>query len=159
MQSVRDRSHWNSANIKPVDPVTLGLSTQIELDAAVQKAVATSGLGFTNEPDPDARLYASACGSCHYNSGPQPLAARPELALNSALTLPEPTNFIQVVLKGVGLGEGMPNVMMPGFEKALSDDDVARLAVYLRRTRTDLPPWTDVESKVAAIRAQASAAP
>jgi mono/diheme cytochrome c family protein len=128
-------------------------------DAAMQKAVATSGLGFTNEPDPDARLYASACGSCHYNSGPQPLAARPELALNSALTLPEPTNFIQVVLKGVGLGEGMPNVMMPGFEKALSDDDVARLAVYLRRTRTDLPPWTDVESKVAAIRAQASAAP
>tara|TARA_R100000322_G_scaffold130860_2_gene86882 strand:+ start:39444 stop:40157 length:714 start_codon:yes stop_codon:yes gene_type:complete len=38
IQSVRDRSHWNSANIKPVDPVTLGLCTQIELDAAVQKA-------------------------------------------------------------------------------------------------------------------------
>ncbi|MCE9648783.1 MAG: DUF1013 domain-containing protein [Parvibaculum sp.] len=38
IQSVRDRSHWNSANIKPVDPVTLGLSTQIELDDAVQKA-------------------------------------------------------------------------------------------------------------------------
>lgn len=38
IQSVRDRSHWNSPNIKPVDPVTLGLSTQIELDAAVQKA-------------------------------------------------------------------------------------------------------------------------
>ncbi len=38
IQSVRDRSHWNSQNIKPVDPVTLGLCTQIELDAAVQKA-------------------------------------------------------------------------------------------------------------------------
>ena len=38
IQSVRDRSHWNSPNIKPVDPVTLGLSSQIELDAAVQKA-------------------------------------------------------------------------------------------------------------------------
>ncbi|HMM13092.1 MAG TPA: DUF1013 domain-containing protein [Parvibaculum sp.] len=38
IQSVRDRSHWNSANIKPVDPVTLGLASQIELDAAVQKA-------------------------------------------------------------------------------------------------------------------------
>lgn len=38
IQSVRDRTHWNSPNIKPVDPVTLGLSTQIELDAAVQKA-------------------------------------------------------------------------------------------------------------------------
>ncbi|WP_420559508.1 DUF1013 domain-containing protein [Tepidicaulis sp.] len=38
IQSIRDRSHWNSPNIKPVDPVTLGLCTQLELDAAVQKA-------------------------------------------------------------------------------------------------------------------------
>lgn len=38
IQSVRDRSHWNAPNIKPVDPVTLALCTQTELDAAVQKA-------------------------------------------------------------------------------------------------------------------------
>lgn len=38
IQSIRDRTHWNSANLKPVDPVTLGLSTQIELDDVVQKA-------------------------------------------------------------------------------------------------------------------------
>jgi hypothetical protein len=38
IQSIKDRTHWNSANIKPVDPVTLGLTSQIELDAAVQKA-------------------------------------------------------------------------------------------------------------------------
>ena len=38
IQSIRDRSHWNMSNINPVDPVTLGLCTQMELDAAVQKA-------------------------------------------------------------------------------------------------------------------------
>ena len=38
IQSIRDRSHWNSSNIKPVDPVTLSLCSQVELDAAVQKA-------------------------------------------------------------------------------------------------------------------------
>ena len=38
IESVRSRSHWNATNIKPVDPVTLSLCTQIELDAAVQKA-------------------------------------------------------------------------------------------------------------------------
>jgi hypothetical protein len=38
IDQVRNRSHWNSANIKPVDPVTLGLSTQLELDAVVKKA-------------------------------------------------------------------------------------------------------------------------
>jgi hypothetical protein len=34
----RDRSHWNAQNIKPVDPVTLGLCTQIELDAIIAKS-------------------------------------------------------------------------------------------------------------------------
>lgn len=36
--NVRDRSHWNSANIKPVDPVTLGLCSQIELDEVIAKS-------------------------------------------------------------------------------------------------------------------------
>ena len=38
IDQVRNRTHWNSNNIKPVDPVTLGLSTQLELDAIVRKA-------------------------------------------------------------------------------------------------------------------------
>ena len=38
IESVRNRSHWNSANIKPVDPVTLGLIGQLELDVVVKKA-------------------------------------------------------------------------------------------------------------------------
>lgn len=38
--SVRDRTHWNSSNIQPQDPVGLGLCTQIELDAVVRKAAA-----------------------------------------------------------------------------------------------------------------------
>jgi hypothetical protein len=35
---IRDRGHWNSQNIKAVDPVTLGLSSQIELDFIVGRA-------------------------------------------------------------------------------------------------------------------------
>jgi len=38
IDQVRDRTHWNSPNIKPVDPVTLGLITQLELDALVKLA-------------------------------------------------------------------------------------------------------------------------
>jgi hypothetical protein len=38
IDQVRNRTHWNSANIKPVDPVTLSLVTQLELDALVKKA-------------------------------------------------------------------------------------------------------------------------
>lgn len=38
IESVRSRQHWNAQNLKPVDPVTLGLCSQIELDAVVSKA-------------------------------------------------------------------------------------------------------------------------
>jgi hypothetical protein len=38
IQQVRDRTHWNAPNIKPVDPVTLGLVGQLELDELVRKA-------------------------------------------------------------------------------------------------------------------------
>lgn len=33
--SIRNRTHWNSANIKPKNPVVMGFCTQEELDAAV----------------------------------------------------------------------------------------------------------------------------
>jgi len=38
--AVRDRTHWNANNIKPTDPVSLGLCSQIDLDAAVMKSSA-----------------------------------------------------------------------------------------------------------------------
>ena len=38
IQSVRERSHWNSTNLAPLDPVTLGLCTQIDLDLEVGRA-------------------------------------------------------------------------------------------------------------------------
>ena len=40
IQSIRERTHWNIANMQPIDPVALGLCKQSELDAAVQKAAA-----------------------------------------------------------------------------------------------------------------------
>ncbi len=38
ISKIRDRGHWNSQNIKAVDPVTLGLTSQIELDFVVSRA-------------------------------------------------------------------------------------------------------------------------
>ena len=40
IQSIRERTHWNIANMQPIDPVALGLCKQSELDSAVQKAAA-----------------------------------------------------------------------------------------------------------------------
>jgi len=38
LQAIRDRTHWNSANLQPMDPVTLGLCSQIQLDLEVARA-------------------------------------------------------------------------------------------------------------------------
>ncbi len=38
IQKVRERSHWNSTNIKPRDPVILGLCSQTDLNAMVTQA-------------------------------------------------------------------------------------------------------------------------
>jgi hypothetical protein len=38
IQKIRDRSHWNASNIKPRDPVILGLCKQSDLNDAVHAA-------------------------------------------------------------------------------------------------------------------------
>ncbi len=38
IEQIRERTHWNSANLAPMDPVTLGLCSQIDLDMEVEKA-------------------------------------------------------------------------------------------------------------------------
>jgi uncharacterized protein len=42
IDAVRDKSHWNSTNIKPKDPVLLGLCTQTHLDSVIEKARKTN---------------------------------------------------------------------------------------------------------------------
>ncbi|MBO6717416.1 MAG: DUF1013 domain-containing protein [Rhizobiaceae bacterium] len=38
IEQIRNRTHWNSSNLVPMDPVTLGLCSQIDLDIEVQRA-------------------------------------------------------------------------------------------------------------------------
>ena len=51
--AIKDRTHWNMANIQPKDPVTLGLPSQRELDAAVATAAKKAG---TDAVKPDATI-------------------------------------------------------------------------------------------------------
>ncbi|MTW19005.1 DUF1013 domain-containing protein [Rhodoplanes serenus] len=38
IKAIRERTHWNSASLTPLDPVTLGLCSQIDLDMEVSRA-------------------------------------------------------------------------------------------------------------------------
>src|SRR5882757_1543212 len=45
--SIRERTHWNAANLQPMDPVTLGLCSQIDLDLEVHRAAKEKPIDHT----------------------------------------------------------------------------------------------------------------
>jgi hypothetical protein len=57
IEQIRERKHWNAANLQPMDPVTLGLCSQIDLDFEVQRAA--RGKGEAAPPAGDTLLPAS----------------------------------------------------------------------------------------------------
>lgn len=59
IQAIRERTHWNIANITPIDPVALGLCKQSELDQAVQKAAAKKAAEGTVMSDDERRKLVS----------------------------------------------------------------------------------------------------
>ncbi len=61
IQKVKDRTHWNSANIKPRDPVILGLCSQTDLNAAIAQAnerLVREGHAVPPPPPPEAEEAA-----------------------------------------------------------------------------------------------------
>jgi len=123
---------------------------------AVARAMSYSTLGLGQEFDPDTRLYTAACASCHYNSG-KPLAVRPDLALNSAVNLPDPNQpdpghsaRRQRQRRDTGRGDAELRAWVQR-RRHRADRGL------LRRTRTDLKPWPDLEAKIVSIRGQMSA--
>ena len=68
IDQVRNRTHWNAANVKPVDPVSLGLVGQLELDALVKKAADREGRATTpsaRRPEPEGELQPASRGGRH----------------------------------------------------------------------------------------------
>jgi hypothetical protein len=84
IDSVRENTHWNSANIQPMDPVTLGLCSQIDLDLEVKRA--SKGTASPDEVDQGTMLLtaeeamASAGGRTGTTDlpGPDDAGRRPE---------------------------------------------------------------------------------
>ena len=60
IQAVRERTHWNSPNIRPRDPVLLGLCGQVDLNAAVEKARKAAEKAGITLPKPEAEAEAPA---------------------------------------------------------------------------------------------------
>lgn len=106
----------------------------------------------------DSRLFSAACGSCHHDgNGPALLGLNHPLALNSNLHSSTPDNLVQVILNGVRETVSRDGGYMPAFRHSLSDEQIARIAGYMRqRYAPDKPAWTDIERTVARVRNAAS---
>ena len=46
IKAIRDRSHWNSANLRPRSPVELGLCSQAEMSIEIERAIEFAGFSL-----------------------------------------------------------------------------------------------------------------
>ncbi len=69
LQAIRDRTHWNSASLAPMDPVTLGLCSQIDLDFEVARA---------NKDRPQTPDAGATLAPAEITTGPRSWESEPE---------------------------------------------------------------------------------
>ena len=101
IQSIRDRSHWNSPHIKPVDPVTLSLCTQLDLDLAVQRAAQKLRKAPSAPVVRSATLLPASETAAKLAPGPAPVApAAPEKAAEKEYDV----DSVFAKLKGLKIG-------------------------------------------------------
>ena len=98
---VRDRSHWNAQNLVPQDPVTLGLCSQIDLDAEVKKS-AKRAVQLAPHGEPGGTLLPAID-----TTGPQPDEAALREGLEQAAAKAEAEEEARMManLKGMGGGD------------------------------------------------------
>jgi uncharacterized protein len=74
IDAIRDRTHWNAPNLAPMDPVTLGLCSQIDLDFEVQRAAKEK----PPEPDTGATLLPAEVTTAEKHQEPEEPAEEEE---------------------------------------------------------------------------------
>ncbi len=167
----REFVEGHGIGLGPMEPVTRNLS-RVPEEAAVAMAAYITGLAGPPDPgagdraervaersrepiptglgaDPGAHIYAGACARCHEHGTPDRLAFGIELAYSASLRLPDARNLVHVIRNGVKPPPGEAGFYMPGFDGALTDDQIVALAAFLRARFTDLPPWENLEDTVA----------
>ena len=92
-----------------------------------------------------AKIYKDLCASCHQEDGRGVPRIYPPLAGNKSITIRNPVNAIRIVLNGgfPPSTEGNPRPYgMPPFYQDLSDEQVAAVVTYIRRSWGNSAPAT-----------------
>jgi mono/diheme cytochrome c family protein len=109
------------------DPITidakppLALASSATAPAPASAATTTEGL----------RLFEGACASCHQWNGTGQEVAHASLLGSRGVNDPEGVNVTQIILHGVQRRIRGVDVLMPGFEDAYSDTEIAALTNFV----------------------------
>ena len=100
------------------------------------------------------RLYLDNCGACHFVTGKGAPGIFPELDQATLVNAGDPTGLIHTILVGAQQPstEKAPSTLaMPGFGNRLNDDEVAKLATFVRQGWSNKAPAVTKE-QVAEVR-------
>ena len=99
-------------------------------------------------------IFLATCASCHENAGAavaSPSTHAIPLAATTSVNAPDARNVIHVVLDGGWPEPGEAGALMPGFEGAFTDEQLASVLAYVRSRYAHAPPWKDLNDQVRAI--------
>ena len=68
--------------------------------------------------------------------------------MTTSIHEPDPRNVLHIVLEGIWPEPGEKGDLMPGFEGALTDEQLGSLLAYLRVHFANSAPWADVSRYV-----------
>jgi mono/diheme cytochrome c family protein len=161
-QDVRAISIYLASITGPQDKAAREQQTQNALKFAQARAVkvtpnATTGSaanenGTNNANSEGAAIFAGACATCHHEGGQLPVSRPLPLALSSVVNEDTAANFVRVVRDGIHPPAGQGGPMMPGFEGALTDQQLSALANYVRQQYSHKPAWQNVDKSVSNAR-------
>jgi mono/diheme cytochrome c family protein len=98
-----------------------------------------------------AAIYEAACATCHEAGRRLPYGGV-NLALSTALSVPDARNAANIILSGIRPVEGERSPIMPGFAASMNDTQIAALLDYLRARFSSELPWAGLEKTVADAR-------
>lgn len=158
MKSVIEHSssHMTDADLKAIASYLKFLGGNPALQAYdVKKQQATEAkLTAAEGLSEGERLYIDNCGACHFVTGKGAPGIFPELDQATIVNAKDPSGLIHTILAGAQQPstEKAPSTLaMPGFAQRLDDDQVAKLATFIRQGWSNNAPAV-TKDQVAEVR-------
>jgi mono/diheme cytochrome c family protein len=157
--------HADHGNARgPMQPVTADLARVAEQEVhAIATYIATSmaarpagqriksGEVSSGAAGRGPDVFAASCASCHPGDALLPFGGI-DFQLSSAVNAPDPRNIILMTLAGLPAADGRAGGMMPGFDGAISNDDLDLLLVFLRQRFSNQPSWGNLTDSIETAR-------